>query len=512
MLIHHFLEDAARRFPDKPAIWYRERWMSYSEIEEKASRLARYLRERGICRGQRVCLLLSNSHDYIISYYAILKADAVVVALNTDCTATSLEYLINNSEARAILAAKKYFKCLLPALKKTPDITTVVADAYFPEQSHKEPSFETTTFESVFRQMPRLSTIPRTISIDLSSIVYTSGSTGKAKGVMLSHLNIIDNTRSIIRYLQLTRHDRVMAVLPFYYVYGSTLLNTHIAAGGSVVIDNRFAFPNTVLHTMKEQSVTGFAGVPSTYMLLLSNSSLSEFAPFPNLRYVTQAGGHMAVSIQEQVAKAFAPANLIVMYGATEAAPRLTWLPPERRPHKKGSIGIPVPNTEVFIADDDGNRLPPGEIGEIVGRGSNIMMGYWKDSESTERVLKHGMYYTGDLGRMDEEGYLYVVGRAGDMLKIGGKRTSAKEIEEAILEIPQVREVAVIGIEDPVLGEAPKACIVPRKDGILDGIDLRHLLAKRLPLYKIPKIVELRTSLPKNQAGKILRSRLREQS
>jgi acyl-CoA synthetase (AMP-forming)/AMP-acid ligase II len=301
-----------------------------------------------------------------------------------------------------------------------------------------------------------------------------------------------------------------MVVLPFYYVYGKTLLNTHVLAGGSVVIDNRFTYPNVVLDTMKQQEATGFAGVPSTFMLLLNKSKLRDVTPFPALRYVTQAGGHMAVPVQEQVVEAFAPAGLVIMYGATELAPRLTWLPPEQWERKKGSIGISIPNTEAFVADDAGNRLPPGQTGEIVGRGSNVMMGYWKDPEGTAKVLRHGLYYTGDLGSMDEEGFLFVVGRSKDMLKIGGNRASAKEIEDAILEVPHVHEVAVIGVEDPVLGEAPKACVVLKKDERLADEELRRMLSKRLPPYKIPKFVEFRESLPKNRSGKILKAKLRE--
>ena len=191
----------------------------------------------------------------------------------------------------------------------------------------------------------------RMIDLDVASIVYTSGSTGKPRGAVLSHLNIVSNTRSIVDYLELTSEDRVLAVLPFYYIYGKSLLNTHFFVGGSVVVDNRFLYPNVILQTMREQEVTGFAGVPSTYTILLSRSNLKNLK-FPRLRYVTQAGGAMAPSVQKEVAEAFAPARLFVMYGATEASARLSYLDPGDLPRKWGSIGKAIANVELFVADE----------------------------------------------------------------------------------------------------------------------------------------------------------------
>ena len=260
---------------------------------------------------------------------------------------------------------------------------------------------------------------------------------------------------------------------------------------------------------MREQEATGFAGVPSTFTILLSRSSLKS-TKFPGLRYVTQAGGAMPPAVQKEVAEAFAPARLFIMYGATEASARLSYLDPRDLPRKWGSIGKAIPNVDLFVADETGAPLGPGREGEIVARGSNIMSGYWNHPEETEKVLRNGLYYTGDIGTTDDEGFLYVVGRSKDMIKIGGNRVSAKEIEEALYEHPAILEAAVIGVPDNVLGEAPKAFIVLKKGTSQDLIEgLPAFLQQHLAVYKIPKLYELRDALPKNDSGKILKLKLK---
>lgn len=513
MLIETILDKASQKFPDKAAVWFSNKWITYGEIFLKCNKVAYFLSQTGIKRGDRIALLYENNVDYIISYYAILKADAVVVALNTELLSDSIQVILNHCNVTGIIVSQKYLSRISQIANNVKDLRLIiVGDSASTEDHLFSFKTETTDLQSIYNQ----STVPeicnKSIDIDLSSIVYTSGSTGKPKGVMLSHLNIVQNSKSIVHYLQLTDRDRIMVVLPFYYVYGTTLFNTHFMSCGSVVIDNRFAYPNLVLEIMQKQEVTGFAGVPSTFVYLLNKSAIRDHIPFKSLRYMTQAGGHMAVSVQEEIVELIAPAKLIIMYGATELSPRLTWLPPGRWSEKKGSIGIPIPNTEAFIADEDGNRLSIDEEGEIVGRGSNVMMGYWKDPEATSQVIRNGLYYTGDIGRMDDEGFIYVVGRSKDMLKIGGNRVSTKEIEDAILQVESIEEVAVIGVTDPFLGEVAKAFVVTKNNSLLEENILKQALSLKLPNYKIPKHFEFLTSLPKNESGKILKPLLADKS
>ncbi|HPG41398.1 MAG TPA: class I adenylate-forming enzyme family protein [bacterium] len=510
MQVNQFLENSAAQFPNKEAVWYKDEWMSFITLETLANKLANYLKEIGIRRGERVAILYENCFNYIIAYYAILKAGGVTVALNTETTTDSLAYLLYDSGARAIITNARFSKYVVPAIKRTPDVKHVIISQDDLSEYELIGHCSQVRLNDIYNSGNPEHPAVRCIDIDLASIVYTSGSTGKPKGVTLTHLNIVTNTRSIVSYLQLTPQDRIMVVLPFYYIYGKSLLNTHFFVGGSVVIDNMFAYPNVVLKNIIKTEATGFSGVPSTFSILLNSSNVRKLK-FASLRYITQAGGAMAPTLQQEVAAVFAPAKLFIMYGATEASARLSYMDPEALPRKWGSIGKAIPNVDLFVADDRGNELPTGEIGEIVGRGANLMVGYWNDPLETAQVLRNGLYYTGDLGRMDEEGYLYVVGRKKDMIKVGGERVSAKEVEEVILEIDKVHEVAVIGVDDATLGEAIKAFIVPRADAILSSEEVMVYLRGRLPHYKNPKYIEICTALPKNESGKILKAVLREQ-
>jgi len=512
-----FLEDSAEAYPEKPTLFANEKWYSFAELETSANQLANLLLRLGMRRGDRAGLYLENSMEYVVTYYAILKAGGITVALNTENTDNDIAYIADDCGIRFIITSERTMRNrgsfgagsdMGMSQNWSASIQNVLV--WSAQPAHEPGAAEEIVFlpaalESETPVNPRV----RVIDVDVASIVYTSGSTGKPRGAVLTHLNIVSNTRSIVDYLNLTADDRVMAVLPFYYIYGKSLLNTHFGVGASVVIDNRFLYPNVVLQTMEKQEVTGFAGVPSTFTILLRRSSLKAHK-FAKLRYVTQAGGAMAPAIQKEVAEAFAPAKLYVMYGATEASARLSYLDPCDLPRKWGSIGKAIPNVDLFVADGSGQPVPAGQDGEIVARGSNIMSGYWNHPEETDRVLKNGLYYTGDLGRMDEEGFIFVVGRTKDMIKIGGNRVSAKEIEDAIYEHSAVIEAAVIGISDDVLGEAPKAYLVVKKEHIQTIVEeLLVFLQQRLAIYKIPKVYEIRDALPKNESGKIQKLKLK---
>jgi long-chain acyl-CoA synthetase len=499
MLVRDLLEKAAERFPEGNAAWFRGEWITYLALETKANQLAWDLIRSGLKPGDRAGILLDNGFDFLIWHFAVSKAGGVNVSLNSDLSPKAFSDQLEDCEARFLCIGQKYAGHLKSAPTTIPSEFIYWDGDAVPESSNRQT-------HCLLRDLDpsRNRERPPVVSqeTDLASLAYTSGSTGKPKGVMLTHGNLVSNSQSIAEYLGLTSTDRMLCVLPFHYIYGQSLFYTHFWVGGSIAIENRFAYPNVALDTLSQIEATGFAGVPSTFLILLNKSNVAKRS-FPNLRLVTQAGGHMPVPVRKQVAEVFHPARLVIMYGTTEAAPRLTYLDPDFLPSKWGSIGKAIPGVEVFIADENGHRLPTGTVGELVARGPNIMQGYWRDPEGTAKVLRNRLYYTGDLGRMDDEGFLFIEGRSRDILKVGGNRISTLEIEEAIQEWPGVAEVAVIGVEDALMGEVPKAFVVPAQGWNPDGF--RAYLKTRLPGVKQPKYVVEVSSLPKNSAGKVIK-------
>lgn len=507
-LIHHFLETHAQATPEQMACIHGEETVTYGEMERQANRVAYTLRELGVRRGDRVALLIENSSAYIAAYYGILKCGAVTVATFTTTTTKTLSFILNDCDVQVVITQSKQLALLEEAREKLPKLRAIVLLDESAANTADLPWQMITSTEVV--QQPDSALNLLQIDLNLASIIYTSGSTGDPRGAVLSHLNIVANTRSIVSYLGLTSQDRIMVVLPFPYVYGKSLLNTHFAVGGTVIIDNQFVFPNVVLKTMQEKGATGFSGVPSTFAIMLGKSAVRKME-FPALRYITQAGGAMAPTLIREVMEVFHGKKVFIMYGATEASARLSYLPPDDLPHKVGSIGKAIPNVELRLIKDDGAEAGPGEIGEIVARGANMMQGYWNQPEETKAVLTEHGFHTGDLGRMDDEGFFYVVGRKRDMIKSGGNRVSAKEIEEIILEHPNILETAVIGVPDQYIGEAICAYIVPKNGVPVPSEEVIGYCKERLPEYKVPRTVILRESLPKNASGKIMKEELRKE-
>jgi len=508
-LIHHFLEKSADASPNREAVVHGTSRFSYSDVEKNANRIANWLLESGLNRGDRIALLLRNSVEYIISYFGVLKAGGAVVPLNTGISADETGEILIDCAAGVLITETHFSKLVEQMLSDSSTPCHTVALSGKRHKFKQKANIKHCNLEDILRDFsadrPDLSIIDQ----DLSSIIYTSGSTGKPKGAMLTHLNVVANTRSIVSYLELTQNDRCLVVLPFYYVYGKSLLNTHFAASGTVIIDNRFAFPNAVLKTMDEEKATGLSGVPSTYTILVNKSALGKME-FPYLRYLTQAGGHMPTVIKERLIDIFPDKQIFIMYGATEASARLSYLDPNELPEKINSIGKSIPNVELKILMQDGTEADIKEEGEIVARGSNIMKGYWNDRKETEKVLKGGWYYTGDLGKKDKNGYVYITGRKRDMIKVGIHKVSAIEIEEVLYRYPGIQEAAVIGVPDDILGESLRAVIVPQVTENLKESTIIQFCKEELPGYKVPSEIVFSKSLPKNEAGKILKKKLLE--
>jgi len=489
MLVNEFLEQSAKRFPGKVALIHENERLTYSELDRLSGNLAAKLLENRLKKGDRVAILLENSAEYIISFFAILKAAGVAVPLNTQLVSRELSYFLKDSASKFIITTARY----------QPSLSGLI-----------EPGAILLFDKLNLRAGSALATcdlLPEAEQgNDPAMIIYTSGTTGKSKGVMLSHANLCANANSIIRYLKLKPSDRMIVILPFYYSYGTSLLTTHVRVGATLVIDNRFLYPNVVLDTIEKEGVTGLAGVPSNFTILLRKSALRKYK-LTKLRYVTQAGGALAPDMVKEFIAIFPKIKFYVMYGQTEATARLTYLDPKFLNKKIGSIGKAIPGVKIDILGEGGKKVGVGQTGEIVARGPNVMLGYWDSPEETKAVLREDGLHTGDLARLDDDGFIYFVSRKKEMIKSGAHRISPLEIEEVACQMPGVLECAAVGVKDEILGEAIKLCVV--KNGVdFTETDLLRFCKQNLAAYKVPRLIEFISSLPRTSTGKIKRQQL----
>lgn len=496
------LDAAAAATPEAPALIEIDRETSYDALARLTNRAARALTARGVGPGDRVLVALDNGAEMVAAYFGAMKAGAVAVPMPAGPRSDRLPAAIADCTPRVAIVddATARHPATREALAAVPQVLVL-------ESTSASPTGD--GFRSALAGCDDGPLAAIGVDTDLAAIIYTSGSTGQPRGVMLTHRNFVANARSIVAYLQLTSADRVMCVLPFTYVYGLSLLHTHIAVGGATVLENRAAFPNVVLQGMASHRVTGFAGVPSTFALMLHRSNLDTVS-LPHLRYVTQAGGGMAPAKIEEWLTRGPRADFFVMYGATEAAARLTYLPPDALRRKVGSIGRAIPDVEIRIVVDDGRLAAVGEVGELVARGPNISAGYWNLPDDTAARFGPNGYRTGDLGYVDDEGFLFLTGRRHDMIKVGANRVGAREIEDVLQAHPAVQEAAVVAVAHDLLGEAPVAVV-----GLATPLDdpeivLRGFCAARLAAYKVPVRVVVLAELPKLAgSGKVDRASIR---
>lgn len=504
-LVQHFLENSADRLPDKIAMVCDEQRLTYAQIEKMSNRIANALQARGIRRGERVGLFLPNSVELVVALFGVLKAGGVFVIINSSTKADKLAYILNNCQASALFIGQTQ-NAGFELLQTVPSLKFLCLTGVESADGHPRAiSFEALTSTSTPRRPPISN-----IDLDLACLIYTSGSTGEPKGVMSDHSNVVFATDSIRSYLKNREDDIVINVLPLSFDYGLYQVFMTFAFGGTLVLEKGFTYPVAILESIQRERVTGFAGVPTIFSLLVT-MDLSEF-DLSSLRYMTNTAAALPPSHIQKIRAAFPEVTLFSMYGLTETK-RTLYLPPEQLDTRPDSVGIAIPGTEVWVVDEYGRRLPAGQVGELVVRGRHVMRGYWGDPEKTAARYRPGpiegerVCYTGDLFRMDDEGFCYFVARKDDIIKSRGEKISPKELENVLYRLAGVQDVAVIGVPDAVLGQAVKVFIVPTDPNLTVKDVLRYCKAN-LEDYMQPKVVELVAELPKSNNGKIQKNDL----
>jgi len=510
------LRRAAATAPGKEALVAGERRMTYAELDAAASALAARLHALGVERGDRVAILLPNSIEAAIAIYGALRAGAAFVPLNPTIKADKLAYVLSDCEATAIVTDDQLAALAEEASGHAPSVRhTLRAEQATDARGARSCPAASVSWPGGARSRPAPTTTAGPINVDLAAIVYTSGSTGRPKGVTLTHANMMFAAGSIVSYLGMHVHDRVLCVVPLSFDYGLYQLLMCVRVGATLVLEKGFAFPGRVLELLEREEITGLPGVPTIFQVLASAGAGAVAHDLPELRFLTNTAAALAPTTIEAIRAAFPQARLYSMYGLTECK-RVSYLPPEQLDARPESVGIPIPGTEAWIEDDAGNRLPQGGVGELVVRGAHVMQGYWNDPAATAERLRPGRWpwerelMTGDLFRQDDEGYLSFVGRRDDILKSRGEKVAPKEVEAVLHQADGVRMAAVVGAPDRMLGQAIVAYVVPHDGAQLQAAVLRRHCAQHLEDYMVPSRVELREQLPTTPNGKIDRRALAE--
>jgi long-chain acyl-CoA synthetase len=529
--VQQYLVDAAKSFPEKTAIHFMGKEMTYKELYHEALSFASYLQEIGIAKGDRVAIMLANTPQSVISYFGILMAGAIVVQTNPLYTERELEYQMKDSGAKAIITLDILYPRASKVMPQT-DLQHIIVTAikdYLPFPKNLVYPFiqkkqygivvnvkhegNTHLFKEIVKIQPKkLVEYDFDFEEDVALLQYTGGTTGSPKGVMLTHRNLVANASMCTAWLYKSKpgEESVLGIVPFFHVYGMTIIMIlSVMQAYKMIILPKFD-ALTTLKTIQKQRPTLFPGAPTIYIGLLNHPDLKKY-DLSSIDSCLSGSAPLPIEIQEEFEKVTG-GKLVEGYGLTESSPvthsNFLW----DRERVKGSIGVPWPNTEVRIVSmDNGELMPVGEIGEIIIKGPQVMKGYWNRPEATEETIQDGWLYTGDLGYMDDKGYFYVVDRKKDMIIAGGYNIYPREIEEVLYEHPDVLEAVAAGIPDPYRGETVKAYVVLKEGSEITSDDLNQYARKYLAAYKAPRLYEFREELPKTAVGKILRRTLVEE-
>jgi len=468
----HLTKDFVAGTKEKTAFW---------ALYRDALKLAHFLRKRH-GQNKKILLAADNGVFFLTAYLAIIKSGNCCIPLDTSIEQQKFEFIKKKTRARMGFFSRRIKNLINPSMGC---ITESLMASIL--RTHADKLYEESAFDGD----------------RLAEIIFTSGSTSEPKGVMLSHNNIIANTESILKYLRITEDDRMMVVLPFFYCYGLSLLHTHLRAGGSIVLNNSFIFLSSTIQDLNKYACTGFAGVPSHYQILLRKTDLFRKTVFPTMRYFTQAGGKLHNVFIDEFLKEGPAVPLYVMYGQTEATARLSYLPPDKLPAKMGSIGKGIPGVRLKVIKQNGQPVKPGEMGEICAHGKNVMHGYFEDPKETRKTIRNGWLQTGDLATVDQEGFIYLVARKKEMIKVGGNRVSPKEVESVIVQMKGVIDCSLEAFDDELLGEGIRAIVTINDEGKkITEDEIKQYCGTRLAPYKVPSYVLFKETMELSASGK----------
>ncbi|WP_290597452.1 MULTISPECIES: long-chain-fatty-acid--CoA ligase [unclassified Archaeoglobus] len=523
--LYRLLEETASKYPDKVALIFFGKKITYRQLDEMSDRVASFLYKLGVGKGSRVIVDLPNTPQYVAAYYGILKTGATVVQCNPLYTEREITYILENSEAEYGFFVEMVYPRIKNLIKEGKIKKAVICkiEDYLPfplnflyslkkEKIKVEKNDRIVYWKDVLKSPPTKDRPEIDPKEDIATFLYTGGTTGVPKAVMSTHYNLVANVYQTLEWVTDRSPDDVFAgVLPYFHSFGmTTSMNAPIALGGTIILLPDPRDIKRILDAIQKYGITIFCGVPTMYAAIINYPEVKKY----NLKSV-KACISGAAPLPIEVKRRFeeiTEGKLVEGYGLSETSP-VALANPVYGVNKEGSIGIPFPDTYAVIIDDEGKILPVGEVGEIAIKGPQVMKGYWKMEEETKKVLVNGWLLTGDVGKMDEDGYFYIVDRKKDMIIAGGYNIYPREVEEVLYEHPAVVEAAVVGVPDPYRGETVKAFIVlkPEYKGKVSEEEIIKFCRERLAAYKVPRIVEFRDELPKSAVGKILRRVLRDE-
>ena len=526
-LLPEALAETARRFPKKVALEFLGRRLTYAALWREVEAFAKGLQEAGLKPGDRVALMLPNSPQFVIAFYGTLLAGGVGVNVNPLYTPRELRHQLADAGAETLVILDHLLPRYLEVEKEVPVKRVVVTgikdflpfpkNLLYPLKAKRDglplgfPKREGFhAFAELLKRPPAEPHVPD--PEDLALLQYTGGTTGLSKGAMLTHRNLSANALQVRAWIPDFREGEevVLGAIPFFHVYGMTVaMNLALLGGAKLVLLPRPEI-KAIVEAIEKHQVTLFPGVPTLYVAF-NNFPGIERRDLKSVRACISGSAPLPLEVAERFER-LTGAKLVEGYGLTEASP-VTHCNPLYGERRLGSVGLPFPGVDAKVVDEEGRELPPGEVGELAVKGPNVMKGYWNRPEETQKTLKDGWLFTGDLAKMDQDGYFYIVDRKKDMIIAGGYNIYPREVEEVLYQHEAVQEAAVVGVPDPYRGETVAAFLVlkPEYQGKVSEKDIERFCRQNLAAYKVPRIIQFRESLPKSSVGKILKRELQKE-